>query len=100
MRLAVRRLSPTGRPEIAERHAVCRRPLRTWRSRSALRFGFPDSRARSQPAGLPSAWSNCSRLSSAVATYPSAPIARLEARSTNDRKEPERGVSLARLAGR
>src|SRR6266545_8156037 len=94
MRLACadRRLPAARR--VAERHAVCRRPLRTWRSRSTLRFGFPDSRARSQPAGLPSAWSNGSRLSSAVSTYPSAPIARLEApsieaRSTNHRKEPE-----------
>src|SRR6266508_3352589 len=89
---ADRRLPAARR--VAERHAVCRRPLRTWRSRSTLRFGFPDSRARSQPAGLPSAWSNGSRLSSAVSTYPSAPIARLEApsieaRSTNHRKEPE-----------
>jgi len=82
MRLAVRRLSPTGRPEIAERHAVCRRPLRTWRSRSALRFGFPDSRARSQPAGLPKAV-ECS-------LYLSIPIARVEARWTNYRKEPGR----------
>lgn len=41
MRLAVRRLSPTPR-RVAERHAVCRRPLRTWRNRStrASRYRF------------------------------------------------------------
>ncbi len=102
MRLAVRRPSPTGRPESTR--AACRLPA------TASYFGevgvlcASGSPIRAHDRNLPVCRAPGLLKAVECILYLSIPIARLEAprieaRSTNYRKESERGVSLARLAG-